>query len=130
MSDTRSSLNKDSADKVGETVFKTLLSLTLAVSVSDSLTALELFTPESRMSLILGLFVCTSPAALAVDSTSTFPSSSLFVVSRIPLSENELELLLSIVEELGTKSDVFWLTSVEPLSVVFKAPTVAEIKRV
>ena len=66
-----------------------------------------------------------------MDSTSTFPSSSLFVVSRIPLSENEeLELLPSIVDELGTESDVFTFSSVEPLSVVFNAPTMAEIKRV
>ena len=66
-----------------------------------------------------------------MDSTATLSSSSLFVVSRIPLSENELvELLLSIDEELGTESDVFRLTSVEPLWVVFRAPTIAEIKRV
>ena len=68
---------------------------------------------------------------MAVDSTATLSSSSLFVVSRIPLSENELvELLLSIDEELGAESDVFTLTSVEPLWVVSSAPTIAEIKRV
>ena len=56
-SDTSSSLNRDSADKVGETVLITLLSLILAASVSDSFKALELFKPESLMSLILGLLV-------------------------------------------------------------------------
>lgn len=56
-SDTSSSLNRDSADKVGDTVFITLLSLILAASVSDSFKALELFKPESLMSLILGLLV-------------------------------------------------------------------------
>ena len=56
-SDTSSSLNRDSADKVGDTVLITLLSLILAASVSDSFKALELFKPESLMSLILGLLV-------------------------------------------------------------------------
>ena len=56
-SDTSSSLNRDSADNVGDTVFITLLSLILAASVSDSFKTLELFKPESLMSLILGLLV-------------------------------------------------------------------------